>query len=144
MIITHSDCLVHDRDYPISSQNVDEKMGGKDIVSLTDVQGSRVYVVYENEVYIAYIYSISYIGNRFRHLGAFRLDEINNFPLILGGRWGDFQIFAYGTCILYEQMDFSRRLQSIININMVIGGLMMISSGTSITHRILMRRNKKN
>ena len=76
--------------YPISPRKLDENMANRQVVSFADIQGSRVYIVYEDGKHLAYTYEVSFFTNRFRFLWNQNLGDSNRMSLL--GRTGRFEV----------------------------------------------------
>ena len=86
--------------YPLSQQAVVDRMNEKHVVDFINLQGSRVYIVYENGEYLVHAFEVGMLTNRFRFLWSFNVNEVNDAYIL--GRWRHFHIYFDDSTIEYN------------------------------------------
>ena len=77
--------------YPLTQHDVANIMEERMVINFTDIQGSKIYIIYENGEHLVYAFEVGMLSNRLRALWSFNLNEINNAYIL--GRWRHFHIF---------------------------------------------------
>jgi len=87
--------------YPFTGSNIDSKMSNVNVVNFETVQGSRIYVTYEDGSYNVFVFGVGLFGRRYRQM--FTLNIENEFAhAIVLGRTRNFSVFITGDEINYE------------------------------------------
>ena len=146
LILLASAFLIKDfRVYPLTLSDVDFMMSTKNVASHANVQGSRIYIIADENGFVYHTFETSSpLTNRFRHLHQAEFDGESPLYGVLLGRWSNFQITVTGTHIEYnlhrgQPSPRHRRMQTGQTVSFVSGVVIFTFSA----HGILSAKSKK-